>query len=139
MVWLAILGGAVVGLSIGDSDLALVGALLGWLIARSAQLQKQVDALQARLQRMETANRPIAAADEQKPEEAAASLHAAGEQIGAGPVDEAVPVAASIAHEAPAGATPWPSVAAPLQAEPTQPASPEPIATAASTPPATPA
>ena len=51
MVWLAIVAGGILGLMIGhDGEFAVIGAVLGWLAARSLRQQNEIVALRGLLQ-----------------------------------------------------------------------------------------
>jgi uncharacterized membrane protein len=56
MTWVAMLAGAIVGAALDGPGSALVGAVLGWLVARSLRQQRDIAALRAQL-----AERPAAA------------------------------------------------------------------------------
>ncbi len=63
MVWLAVVAGAVVGLMLGDEgELGVVGAFIGWLVARSARQQRQIVVLTKQLDERPAASRASAVA-----------------------------------------------------------------------------
>ena len=59
MVWIAILVGGVLGLAIGDDgEFGLIGAVLGWLVARSVRQHNEIAALRKLVEERPSSRRP---------------------------------------------------------------------------------
>ena len=109
MVWIAVLVGGVLGLAIGDDgEFGLIGAVLGWLVARSVRQHNEIAALRKLVE-----ERPVVAAAEQAV--APAAPVTAAEPIPSTPAAETAPAAAmppSLAAPSAAAAVPAPAMAA---------------------------